>query len=235
MTPSIEALQADVVKRQSWPAPSTNLPHGSPPQALLKQNTDAVKARFAAATTTPDGELRVERIAAVAAAVVVVVRCGSGAVDAASAVVADRPRKSRVDCRSGCSRPNPCLPREGPGERKSGGGILIPPPQASASVSSGRTWWPRVHVRQVCVDDRVLFDPEDRAEVELQSKDYLLLRERDLHAVAAAEIGDHEPTGLYLWAQPTGIPASRHAANPPSIAGGSNVSPSAPTRAMRRR
>ena len=43
------------------------------PQALLKQNTDAVKARFAAATTTPDGELRVERIAAVAAAVVVVV------------------------------------------------------------------------------------------------------------------------------------------------------------------
>ena len=86
-----------------------------------------------------------------------------------------------------------------PGERKSGGGILIP---ATASIGKRLVWAHVVatgpHVRQVCVDDRVLFDPEDRAEVELQSKDYLLLRERDLLAVAAAEIGDHAPTGLYL-------------------------------------
>ena len=74
MTPSIEALQADVVaKRQSLAGTVDELAARVTPQALLKQNTDAVKARFAAATTTPDGELRVERIAAVAAAVVVVV------------------------------------------------------------------------------------------------------------------------------------------------------------------
>jgi chaperonin GroES len=49
----------------------------------------------------------------------------------------------------------------------------------------------------VKVDDRVLFDPEDRAEVELQSRDYVLLRERDIHAVAAQRVQDGQ-TGLYL-------------------------------------
>ena len=57
------------------------------------------------------------------------------------------------------------------GERRSGGGIVIP---ATASMGK-RLAWARVvaigsNVRQVKVDDRVLFDPEDRAEVELQSK-----------------------------------------------------------------
>jgi chaperonin GroES len=45
--------------------------------------------------------------------------------------------------------------------------------------------------------DRVLFDPEDRAEVELHGTDYVLLRERDIHAVAAERIQDGA-TGLYL-------------------------------------
>ena len=45
--------------------------------------------------------------------------------------------------------------------------------------------------------DRVLFDPEDRAEVEVRGKDYVLLRERDLHAVAAERLQDGK-TGLYL-------------------------------------
>jgi len=53
------------------------------------------------------------------------------------------------------------------------------------------------NVRQVQVGDRVLFDPEDRAEVELQSKGYVLLRERDLHAVAAPRV-EAKQTGLYL-------------------------------------
>ncbi len=84
------------------------------------------------------------------------------------------------------------------GERRSGGGIVIP---ATASVGK-RLSWARVvaigsSVRQVQLDDRVLFDPEDRAEVELGSKDYLLLRERDLHAVAAERVPD-AGTGLYL-------------------------------------
>ncbi len=53
------------------------------------------------------------------------------------------------------------------------------------------------HVRQAQVGDRVLFDPEDRAEVELAGRDYVLLRERDLHAIAQDEAEDRG-TGLYL-------------------------------------
>lgn len=84
------------------------------------------------------------------------------------------------------------------GERRSGGGILIP-----ATVQMGkRLMWAKVvavgaNVRQVKLDDRVLFDPEDRAEVEVRGKDYVLLRERDLHAVAAERVEDGT-TGLYL-------------------------------------
>jgi len=84
------------------------------------------------------------------------------------------------------------------GERRSGGGIVIP---ATASMGK-RLAWARVvaigsNVRQVKVDDRVLFDPEDRAEVEVRGKDYVLLRERDLHAAAAERLQDGQ-TGLYL-------------------------------------
>ena len=84
------------------------------------------------------------------------------------------------------------------GERRSGGGILIP-----ATVAIGRRLaWARVvaagaNVRTVKVGDRVLFDPQDRAEVEVRGTDYVLLRERDLHAVAAERLQDGN-TGLYL-------------------------------------
>jgi chaperonin GroES len=84
------------------------------------------------------------------------------------------------------------------GERRSSGGILIP-----ATVAIGRrlTWGAVVaignHVRVVKVDDRVLFDPADRAEVEVRGKDYVLLRERDIHAVATERLSDGK-TGLYL-------------------------------------
>jgi chaperonin GroES len=84
------------------------------------------------------------------------------------------------------------------GERRSGGGIVIP-----ATVAIGRRLaWASVvatgaNVRTVKIDDRVLFDPEDRAEVEVRGKDYVLLRERDLHAVAAERLADRQ-TGLYL-------------------------------------
>jgi chaperonin GroES len=85
-----------------------------------------------------------------------------------------------------------------PGERRSGAGILIP-----ATVAMGRRLaWGEVvaagsSVRVVQVGDRVLFDPEDRAEVEVRGQDYVLLRERDLHAVAAGRLEDGQ-TGLYL-------------------------------------
>lgn len=42
----------------------------------------------------------------------------------------------------------------------------------------------------------ILFDPEDRAQVELQSTTFILPRERDLHAIAARPSGD-DRTGLY--------------------------------------
>lgn len=84
------------------------------------------------------------------------------------------------------------------GERRSGGGIVIP---ATATMGKRLSWAEVVaigqHVRQVKLGDRVLFDPEDKAEVELKSRTYLLLRERDLHAVAAERV-DSESTGLYL-------------------------------------
>jgi len=83
-------------------------------------------------------------------------------------------------------------------ERRSASGIVIP---ATAAVGR-RLAWARVvavgqHVRQVAVGDRILFDPEDRAEVELAGDTYLLLREKDVHAVAEPH-GEGQGTGLYL-------------------------------------
>lgn len=84
------------------------------------------------------------------------------------------------------------------GERRSSSGIVIP---ATASVGRRLSWAKVVavgsNVRTVQEDDRVLFDPEDRGEVELRGKTYLLLRERDLHAVAAGRL-ESGHTGLYL-------------------------------------
>ena len=53
------------------------------------------------------------------------------------------------------------------------------------------------NVRTVQIGDRVLFDPEERAEVEVRGDNYVLLRERDLHAVASERLEDGQ-TGLYL-------------------------------------
>ena len=84
------------------------------------------------------------------------------------------------------------------GERQSRKGIVIP-----ATATMGRRLsWARVcatgqNVRTVQLGDRVLFDPEDKAEIEVRGEDYVLLRERDLHAVASGRIDDGQ-TGLYL-------------------------------------
>ena len=84
------------------------------------------------------------------------------------------------------------------GERRSSAGILIP---ATAQMGKRLSWAKVVaigaNVRSVEVNDRVLFDPEDRAEVEVRGDDYVLLRERDLHAVASERLEDGA-TGLYL-------------------------------------
>lgn len=88
---------------------------------------------------------------------------------------------------------------EGPdGERRSTGGIVIP---ATAAVGRRLVWAEVVatgpNVRTFSLGDRVLYEPEDRGEVELRGKAYVLLRERDVHAVAAAGISE-DSTGLYL-------------------------------------
>jgi chaperonin GroES len=85
------------------------------------------------------------------------------------------------------------------GERKSTGGIVIP---ATAAMGARRLAWSRVvavgpHARSIENGDRVLFDPEDKAEVEVAGEIYVVMRERDVHAVAADRL-DHEETGLYL-------------------------------------
>lgn len=82
-------------------------------------------------------------------------------------------------------------------ERRSGAGIVIP---ATAEVARRLVWGEVLgtgaHVRTVKVGDRVLFARDDQYEVDVQGVTYLVLRERELHAVAT-ELTEHG-TGLYL-------------------------------------
>jgi chaperonin GroES len=86
---------------------------------------------------------------------------------------------------------------EGAGERRSSAGIVIP---ATAQVAKRLVWGEVAgvgqHVRTVKTGDRVLLAPDDQYEVEVQGTAYLVMRERDLHAVAT-ERTEHG-TGLYL-------------------------------------
>lgn len=83
------------------------------------------------------------------------------------------------------------------GERRSASGIVIP-----ATVEQRqRLVWGEVcgagpNVRSVKVGDHVLFHPDDLFEVDIQGSAYLVMRERDIHAVAS-ERTEHG-TGLYL-------------------------------------
>lgn len=84
------------------------------------------------------------------------------------------------------------------GERRSTGGILIP---ATAQMGKRLVWAEVVavgpNVRAMEPGDQVLFNPEDRYEVEVRGNDYVILRERDVHAVAAERLAEGS-TGLYL-------------------------------------
>jgi chaperonin GroES len=87
---------------------------------------------------------------------------------------------------------------EGPqGERRSRAGILIP---ATAQMSRRLTQATAVvvgpHVRAVKVGDEVFFNPEDQFEIELEGDEYIVLRERDIHAVKSP--ADAGGTGQYL-------------------------------------
>jgi chaperonin GroES len=90
-----------------------------------------------------------------------------------------------------------CQPSTEAGERKSRAGILIP---ATANVDRRLVWAEVIQVgptvRNLEAGDRVLFAPDTGYEVEIRGEDYLILRERDVHAVASER--DNGQTGLYL-------------------------------------
>jgi chaperonin GroES len=84
------------------------------------------------------------------------------------------------------------------GERKSKAGLLIP---ATAATVSKRCIWAEVvavgpNVRSIEPSDQVLMLPDTGLEVEIRGEEYLLLREREIHAVASERLD--EGTGLYL-------------------------------------
>jgi chaperonin GroES len=83
------------------------------------------------------------------------------------------------------------------GERRSRAGIVIP----ATAAQNRRLGWAKVvavgpTVRNVEDDDLVLFAPDTGFEVEIRGDEYLLLRERDVHAVASTKTEGQ--TGLYL-------------------------------------
>jgi chaperonin GroES len=88
-------------------------------------------------------------------------------------------------------------PSDEAGERKSRAGILIP---ATANVDRRLVWAEVVAVgptvRNVEESDRVLFAPDAGFEVEIRGDEYLILRERDVQAVASTRTEGQ--TGLYL-------------------------------------
>ena len=88
--------------------------------------------------------------------------------------------------------------RPGSEERKSKAGLLIP---ATAADSSKRCAWAEVvavgpSVRGIEIGDFVLVSLEAGYEAQIRGEDFLLLREREVHAVAS-EASD-SGTGLYL-------------------------------------
>lgn len=86
------------------------------------------------------------------------------------------------------------------GERTSRGGLLIP---ATAAPAPKRCVWSEVvlvgpDVRSTKAGDRVLFLPQAGLEMDLEGEEHLLLRERDIQAVAAAPEAGDRPPGQYL-------------------------------------
>lgn len=83
-------------------------------------------------------------------------------------------------------------------ERRSKGGILIP--ATAQSVDRKGVWGAAIgvgpNVRNVEAGDEVLYLPTDAIEVDVQGEAFLIVRERDVHAVASSRRDG--ATGLYL-------------------------------------
>lgn len=88
-------------------------------------------------------------------------------------------------------------PSDEAAERKSRSGIVIP---ATANVDRRLVWAEVIAVgptvRNVVEGDRVLFLPDSGYDVEIRGDGYLILRERDVHAVASTQ--QEGQSGLYL-------------------------------------
>jgi chaperonin GroES len=83
-------------------------------------------------------------------------------------------------------------------ERSTKAGLLIP---ATAASVNKRCIWSEVvavgpNVRAIEIGDHVLHLPESGPEVEIRDEEFILLRERDVHAVASDR--SDGGTGLYL-------------------------------------
>ncbi len=71
--PSIPTLEAEISARRDRLAQTIDeLTYRVHPKTIIHRQAEAAKARFADVATTPEGELRVERLAAVVAVVAVV-------------------------------------------------------------------------------------------------------------------------------------------------------------------
>jgi chaperonin GroES len=86
-----------------------------------------------------------------------------------------------------------------PGETRSRGGILIP---ATAESRDRNGVWADVVdtgplVRSAERGDKVLFLPDAAIQVDVHGRRYVIVRERDVHAIASGE-RDASGTGLYL-------------------------------------
>lgn len=83
-------------------------------------------------------------------------------------------------------------------ERRTKGGILIPATARSVDRKGiwGETLGVGPNVRQITTGDEILYLPEDAIEVDVQGESYLIVRERDVHAVASTQ--SDRGTGLYL-------------------------------------
>jgi chaperonin GroES len=112
----------------------------------------------------------------------------SAAADAREAKLAVRVTADRILC----AHPDQ-------GDRKTKGGILIP---ATAKSADRLGVWADVTevgplVRSVEAGDKILFLPEAAIEVDVRGDLFLIVRERDVHAVASNE-RPAGSTGLYL-------------------------------------
>ncbi len=89
------------------------------------------------------------------------------------------------------------IPSSENGERATKGGLVIP----ATANSEKRLLWGEViavgpHTRNIELQDRVLYAPESGYEAEISGNEYIILRERDVQAIAdSAQVSS---PGMYL-------------------------------------